>query len=276
MSLIQHGYFPRSKFDLENWLGENHVGGGRDYFSTLDIFDAFDDFDHMLGRNMEWLQRPSFIEPLPMLPRIPDKYRVTVDVTGYTPKSIKTEFKDGNLIVSANEEHKSDKTGDYMVQQFKKTFKLPKNAETDKMASFVAGGQLVVEVPLRVARTGTTGEDLFPYTVDNKDGTKTVKMTCTVPQGIEPNKINVTCKDRDLIIRAEDKMEKPDYKSKIMYYKRCTFPELTDFTEMKCMLDNGKLLVEAPINPTLQYTRRIPIEQKATTGTPRPISTQGV
>lgn len=278
MSTITHSFFPRSKFDLDNWSTHSHEGerhsGGECCSSTLDMFDAFDEFDHMLGTNMEWLQKPSFIKQLPLLPLIPEKFRVTLDVTGYSPNSIKTEFKDGQLVVTANEEHKPDREGDFSVKQFKKTYKLPKNAEVDKMASFVAGGYLVVEVPLRVQRTGTVGEDLFPQMVENKDGTKSVKMTCTVPQCIEPKNISVTCKDRDLIVRAEDKLEKPDLMSKISYYKRCTLPELTDFNSIRCRFDNGKLFIEAPMNSSLQSARRIAIEPKPKV--PKTTATQGV
>ena len=49
---------------------------------TLDWFDPFDELDHMIGRNMEWLQRPAFMEPLPLKPKVPHKYRITVDCAG--------------------------------------------------------------------------------------------------------------------------------------------------------------------------------------------------
>jgi HSP20 family molecular chaperone IbpA len=249
MSLIPHGFLPRSGFDVDNWLQP-----------TLDIFDPFDEFDNMLGRNMEWLSKPTFMQPLSILPRVPDKYRVTVDVAGFQPKSIKTEVVNGRLIVTAREELKHDKDGDFEVKEFKKTYTLPKNSEVDKLSSFVAGGQLVVEVPLRVERLAQPGEDLFPHVVDNKDGTKSVQMKCSVPLGIDPSKVHVTCKDRDLIIKAEDKIEKPDRVSRTYYYKRCTLPENTDFDKLRCHFENNKLAVEAPINPTYHKHRQIPIE----------------
>jgi HSP20 family molecular chaperone IbpA len=249
MSLIPHHFFPRSGFDVDNWLQP-----------TLDNFDAFDEFDNMLGRNMEWLSRPSFMEPLPILPRVPDKYRVTVDVAGFQPQSIKTEVVNGRLIVSAREEQKHDKDGDFEVKEFKKTYTLPENAEINKMASFVAGGQLVVEVPLLVQRKSLPGEDLFPHVVENKDGSRQVNLNCTIPKGIHPENVHVTCKDRDLIVKAEEKIEKPDRVSRTYYYKRCTLPENTDFDKLRCHFENNKLAVEAPINPTYHKRRHIPIE----------------
>ena len=62
---------------------------------------------------MLWLTRPqdtlsSSLRPL--FPRVPEKYRVSLDVNGYNPDSIKTEVRDGKLIVSGSEggRHDSD------------------------------------------------------------------------------------------------------------------------------------------------------------------------
>lgn len=90
MSVVPHPhtFFPRSQFDLGNWMNQ-----------TLDHYDPFDQLDHMMGTNMHWLQRPSFLEPMLTAPIVPEKYRITVDCPGYDPKSITTEFKNGKLYV---------------------------------------------------------------------------------------------------------------------------------------------------------------------------------
>ena len=49
MSLIDTQLFPRSMFDMENWLNESTKGE-----STLDMFDAFDELDTIMGRNLQW------------------------------------------------------------------------------------------------------------------------------------------------------------------------------------------------------------------------------
>ena len=103
-------------------------------------------------------------------------------------------------------------------------------------------------------------EDLFPKITENKDGTKQVALNCLVPQGIDPSHVHVTCKDRDIIIKAEDKIEKPDSVSRVYYYKRCTMPENTDFNSIKCHLENNKLSIEAPV--TKHNHKHIPIEYK--------------
>lgn len=248
-----HNFFPRSAFQMDNWMNPLNP--------TIDWFDPFDELDHMIGRNMEWLQRPKFIEPLPSKPKVPHKYRITVDCAGHDPKSIKTEFKDDKLVVYGRDEIKTD-TDDYSIKEFKKSYKLPDNAEVDKLVSFFAGGQLVIEVPLKEDKP----EDLFPKIIDNKDGTKQLALNCSIPQGIDPSKVHVTCKDRDIIVKAEDKIEKPDSISRTYYYKRCTLPENTDFNALKCHFENNKLSIEAPINPGLKYHKHIPIEYK-TNGT---------
>lgn len=252
MSLIRHGFLPRSMYEMDNW-----------FRPTLDVFDPFDDFDRMLCKNLEWLTVPTFMQPLVQhRPKIPNKYRITVDCHGYNPKSLKTEFKDGKLVVSGREEQRHDESGDYSTKEFKKSFKLPENAEHEKLASFVAGHHLVIEVPLKLEEQAESEEeeDLFPRVIE-KDGKKSIKMKCDVPKGIDPAKLSVTCKDRDLIIKAEDKQENPDHYSQVYYYKRCTLPENTDFNALKCLFENNKLSIEAPIVPALASNQRqIPIE----------------
>jgi len=218
------------------------------HVNTLNMFDTFDQFDHMLARNMQWLHKPTFMPTIPLLPTVPDKYRVIVDITGYKTEFIKTEFVGGNLVVAYNEEQKHTE-GDYQVKQFKKTFKLPQNVQVDKMASFVADSFLVVEIPILVPRTGQVGEDLLPQIVDHADGQKLVKLSTQLPAGVEQNKIKITCKDRDVIIRAEDPTSTTKYDtiSRAYFYKRCTLPENTDFNALKCLFENGKIFIEAPV-----------------------------
>jgi HSP20 family molecular chaperone IbpA len=147
MALIQHTYFPRSLFDTDYWFRPLDVGLNSFGPTTLDIFDPFDDLDRMLGRNLKWLALPEeFIKPLQ--PRVPRKYRIKVDCRGFKPDSIKTEIQENKLIVSGDEGEKKDKE-DFTVKQFRRTYELPKHAQTDKMVSFMtSNGNLIVEIPL--------------------------------------------------------------------------------------------------------------------------------
>lgn len=279
MSLLRHEFFPRSMFDMDNWFRSplttfpytttpsllGSTVSPLSPISTLDLFDPFDELDNVISRNLQWLNRPQFLESLPMVPRVPQKYRVAVDCSGFSPNSIKTELKENNkLIVSGREEAKPEiEGGDYSIREFKKTYQLPQQAEVDKMVSFMAGNdRLIVEVPLKETETSPNA-DLFPQIQDNPDGTKSVQMRFVIPENIDPSKVSVSVKDRDLIFRAEDRVDKPDRHTRFHYYKRTTLPENTRFDSLKCIHDKDMITVSAPLD--LEYTRQyrsLPIQHK--------------
>lgn len=252
MSLIPHNFLPRNMLEMDNWARH-----------TLDHFDPFDEIDHALGRNMQWLVKPPFMER-PKVPKVPEKYRVTVDCTGYNHSSLKTEVVGDKLTVSAHEEVRFEGEEDYSLKEFKKTYQLPPNAETDHMISFFAGKHLVVEIPLKVMKDGEECDDIFPKIVDMPDGTKQMKLHCTVPQGIDPSHLHVTCKDRDLVIKAEDKVEKKDSISTMYYYKHYRLPENTDLSNLKCELHHNELLINAPLTLAVKHHMHVPIEHGKT------------
>jgi len=240
---------------MDHWM--TPFGGN---LSTLEAFDPFDELDNMVGRNMQWLTPPIDFMPLGFAQsKVPQKYRVTLDCIGYSPNSIKTEFKGNQLTVSAREEDRLD-TGDYSVKEFKKTYTMPPNAECDKMVSFMTGdGQLCIEVPLRETER-QRNQDLFPRIVD-EGGNKLVKMQFSMPENIAPENIQVNVKDRCLVVQAEEKKQRPDGVSKFHYYKKTTLPENTDFDNLKCIYDDvtHQVAVSAPINLNWQ-PRKIAIE----------------
>jgi len=240
---------------MDQWFHPNakHTGP-----NTLDLFDAFDELDHMVGRNLEWINKPEFAQ-LPLVPRVPQKYRIVVDCHGFQAKSIKTEVKGNKLVVSAHEEIRHEGE-DFHTRQFKRTYVLPEACETDKLVSFMTRhGQLVIEFPLRETQFHLN-QDLFPRIVDGADGSKTVSMRFNVPENIDPSKVTVSIKDRDLIVKAEDKIEKPDGFSRFFYYKRTTLPENTKFDELKCNYENNQLSVTAPMSLDWKAHRTVPIE----------------
>jgi len=230
--------------------------------TTLDLFDPFDELDHTIGRNMQWLNKPDWMPTTLALPKVPQKYRITVDIFGYSPESIKTEWVNNKLVVTGKEEVKHEGE-DFSVKQFKKTYEVPVNADHNKLVSFVTGhGQLVLEVPLKEAQFFNNAE-LFPQIVDHMDGGKEVFMNCTLPTFIDPTKVHVTCKDRDIIIKAEDIKKKPDGITKYHYYKRSTMPENTKFEEMKCTFDNNMISFKAPLDMEYKphhWWKHVPIE----------------
>lgn len=248
MALIPHTFLPRSLFDMDSWFKPAHHPQGAP--STLDVFDPFDELDRTMGRNMQWLHKPAFLNIDPFrAPKVPQKYRINLDCRGYTPKSIKTEIKDGKLFVKGSEGHRKD--GDFALREFHKTYTLPDEVDAEKLVSFMTtNGHLVIEIPFKNhgLLSNTVNEALFPKIVDGENGTKSVSLKLTLPKNIDPAKITVTCKDHDVIIKGEDKFEKPDGFSQTYYYQRTTLPENTDFNALKCLYDaKHHLSIQAPL-----------------------------
>lgn len=259
MSLVPHTVFPRSLFNMDDWFKPTNSG-----LSTLDLFDPFDDLDRTIGRNLTWFDKPKFLDFENLMPKVPRKYRITLDCHGYSPNSIKTEVKDFQLTIIGNEESKVNEDN-YSSKQFKKTYTLPSNCEPEKLVSFMgAHHTFVVEVPLKETEL-CLNSHLFPEITTNEDGSKSVSMKFNVPENIDPKKVHLSIKDRDLVMRAEDSVDKPDQHSKYYFYKRTTLPENTNFDEIKCSMENNHVFVTAPLtNHSMHRYRNVPIEYKST------------
>ena len=238
-ALITHSFLPRSMFNMNLWKYPLETSLGQ---STLDLFDPFDELDRMIGRNFNWLCKPDFLEPI--IPKFSKKFRVQLDCSGYSPDSIKTEIKDNNLIIIGYEGNKQNESEDYSLRQFKKTYKLPENTENDKLVSFMTSdGRLVIEIPVKEEKTNLTG-DLFPKISEDKTN---VNMNLALPEDLDPKKLNVTCKDRHLIVKYQDKKEDDNNYSDVCFYKQVLMPENTDFNSLKCLFDKNILSITAPL-----------------------------
>lgn len=178
MSLLfhhHHHHFPAHHFDC-CW----------DSPWTIDLCDPFDDLDFKIRHDLFWIHRPCFYDTV-IFPLIPEKYRVTVDCSDFSPSSIKTDIKGTKITVTAREEDRSS-NDDYVVKELKKTYELPEEAETDKIASFVnKEGKLIIEAPLKRDPEGfDLDEFLFPKVSD--DG-KSISFNFRLPEKIEQSKI---------------------------------------------------------------------------------------
>jgi len=266
MSLIPHSVFPRSSMDMDKWTADHHKWAlhttPHALPSTLEIFDPFDELDSMMGRNLQWLNKPEFISQLPKMPHVPQKYRITLDVAGYSPNSIKHELHGLRLTVTGKEDTSNKHEGDdFHVKSFKKTYTLPVLADTTKLVSFVtAHGQLVIEMPLKESELHKN-EDLFPRITDTPTG-KQMSLTFGVPEKIHPSHVMVSIKDHDLVVKAEDTIEKPDSISKFFYYKRTTLPVNTVWAQLKCTYDDHRITVTAPLDMDWKLHKQVPIEYK--------------
>ena len=198
-----------------------------------------------------------------LVPRVPQKYRIVVDAWGFSPESIKTEVIGNSnkvLVTGCEESRDASGTGDFSKREIRKTYTLPNNAEKEKLVSFMTSqGQLVIEVPLK--ETGMhMNQDLLPRVTQTNTGERMVELDFQVPEGINPEHVHVSIKDRDLIVRGQEKIKNPDGISKIYCYKRTTLPETTDFDKLKCTLTNQKLHIKAPLTLERQQPRKVPIE----------------
>jgi hypothetical protein len=158
------GRFPRNLFDFENFFGQ-----------SLDLFDPFDEIDlasHRMQNTLQYVSNYSFIffkiflfrwlQDPPRLQRElcpvtghkkrphSDKFRVTLDVTGYRPEDLsvkvvgrklyiagKQEYSDGNLKTNEIELLISVLGEDFSVKEMRKVYDVPENASFEHMTSFL-------------------------------------------------------------------------------------------------------------------------------------------
>jgi HSP20 family molecular chaperone IbpA len=268
MSLIEHTFFPRSAFDMDWMRPEPLLGLG-----TLDIFDPFDELDRSLGRNIMWLDVPEALRAAVTTPqpRVPRKYRIQVRCEGFSPSSIKTKLSEDKKQLVVHAKEGAGPAGDksnYTLREFRRTYNLPDNVDTDQLMSFMTSNKrLIIEMPIREKeqekqqQKEQLQEDLLPRITDTEGGQKQVQMNMVLPSNIDPAKIKVTCKDRDVIVQAESKQDTSDQQSQLFYYRRTTLPENANLTELKCTFDNNRLSIKAPLDLSLdQSPRTIPVE----------------
>ena len=293
MSLIPHNFFPRRMIDIDSWMKPmncnlcNSSSMMNPKFlgpTSLDMFDPFDELDTLMGRNIDWIRKPEFrsIQPLVQEKVIIFiliyfiqfikhyyfyfyfKYRITVDCPGFesSRNNIKTDVKGNILIVTGHDEEKL-RNGDYSSKEFRRTYELPEGAQSDKMVSFMPmPGVLIIEVLLNKEKNQfNMKNDLFSKIQDSNEG-KNMSVTFGIPDNIDPSKINVNVKDRDLIIQADDTKTTYDGTSKFHFYKRTTLPADTDFDKIKVTWDQNKLICNAPMRESSRAIRSIPIDRK--------------
>ena len=80
-----------------------------------------------------------------------------------------------------------------------------------------------------------------------------------MPTTVDPSKVTCTCKDRDVIIKADYEKKEGDKDTKIHYFRRSTLPYNTDFNSLKCsVVDDHQLKIEAKLGKN--QNKSIPIE----------------
>jgi HSP20 family molecular chaperone IbpA len=262
------GHFPRHLFDFENFFGP-----------SLDLFDPFDETDlssHRLQNALQWLQDP------PRLPRElcpvtghkkrphTDKFRVTLDVSGYKPEDLSVKVVGRKLFIDGKHEFRDGE--DFSVREMRKTYDLPENASFEHMTSFLtARGTLVVEFPLitpvkerddhrnQLEQYGTNMKEFNydeffksafePKICDDTDKSgKKIDLSLDMT-GFRPDQIQIHLKDRDLIVQAESSSSDKHHTTRSYVYKAVTLPLNVDVEHMRSFLHDGKrLVITAPYN----------------------------
>jgi len=84
-----------------------------------------------------------------------------------------------------------------------------------------------------------------------------------IPLNVDPAKVTLTVKGRDVILRFEDRFGTEDCVSRVYFYNRCQLPDNTDLNKIKCCADKHRLIITAPLRTDVTcQSRQIPIQRK--------------
>ena len=197
----------------------------------------------------------------------PKLFRVSLEIAGLDKNSIKTEINNKKLIITGKEGEKVE-TGDFLLQEFRKTFDLPDNLETEKMQTYINRiGRFTVEIPFKSEKLKSSHLlqfDQLPKIVEAEKGNKMVALQLSIPSNIDPSKITLTHKNNYLILKAQDKSESPEGVKSFYYYKKISLPEGTNFDKLQSKFADNYLTVSAPFTEELKAKdeKQIPIEFK--------------
>jgi len=175
---------------------------------------------------------------------LPQKYRIVIDCTGIcNPNALKTNIKCvqdcKHLIVSCD-----SKQG----RQFKRSYTLPPECQIKKMTKFVTPQcQLVIEfnymdTPLSLA---ISPEHEICTTAEHG---KCVHIKVPIADFVEPAKVKVHVKSRDLFVHFEERIVPyGDWCSRVIYHTRVQLPQNVNLNAITAKCDKHKLTILAPI-----------------------------
>jgi HSP20 family molecular chaperone IbpA len=199
-------------------------------------------------------------------PLLPQKYRIVIDCTGICdPKTLKTNIKtvqdNKHLIVTSDM-----KKG----RQFKRSYTLPVECETKKMTKYITPQcQLVIEfnymdVPLHLA---ISPQHEICTTAEHG---KCVHVKVPIADFVEPAKVKVHVKGRDLFVHFEERIAPfGDFCSRVIYHTRVQLPQNVNLNNITAKSDKHKLTILAPIGvkkgaaaPISQQLKDIAVKRK--------------
>ncbi|UJR17693.1 hypothetical protein I4U23_004591 [Adineta vaga] len=207
-----------------------------------------------------------------------EKFCIYVNVNGFDQGSIEIRVENGKLILEANREDLRN-DGDYNVQQFRKTYQLPKQADPTRITSHIASGNiLVIGMPIcnsqetdslsRVENNKNSSSsssmdqskesldsyikllmsgDFHPRIIDQGNNRKLLEMTIDVKQ-CQPEEINVSVKNDELIVQGEHKIKEKHHSKRSRLFRSTTLPAGAQVNQMTTKLtDDGQLQIEVPL-----------------------------
>jgi len=265
------GRFPRQRFDFDNFFGP-----------SLDLFDPFDEVDlasHRMQNALQWLQDPPRLQrelcPVTGHKKRPhsDKFRVTLDVTGYKPEDLAVKVVGRKLYIDGKQEFRDGE--DFAVKEMRKAYDLPENATLEHMTSFLtAKGTLVVEFPLLTQakerddhqhQLKKYGDNVKEFNFDEffksafeprifddiEKGGKKIELSLDM-SNFRPDQIQIHLKDHDLIVQAESSSPDKHHIARSYIYKAVTLPPNIDVERMRSFLHDGKrLIITAPYHENI-------------------------
>jgi HSP20 family molecular chaperone IbpA len=180
------------------------------------------------------------------------KHQIIVDCHDYHPKNLKCEIVGDKIHVLGREEVNYN-LEEYSIKEFKKIYKLPNNVDCEKITTFYNNkGNLIIEVPFKRYSKQSINDYTYPQIVDNG---RLIKLNLTIPNDLDVRQLSVTCKDRLLIVKGEQSIDKKS----IHFYRQYSLPLNVDLDQIKCELRDCQMTIQAPLIEKSNEVK-IPIE----------------
>jgi len=265
MSTVPYTSWPRSAFFTQPWSTSPAMPVASFWWDPFDELDL-SLFETTMPSWIQWLNKPEWLatspSAAPVCPskKVLQKWRAVVDISGFTwpLKNIKVEIKPNNKLWIWGKEEVKESEENIWFKEIKKSFDMPQNVEAEKFVSWIWGNLLIVEVPIKDTTPLWSVKELLPVISTDK---KQITLNVTLPP-IDPAKVDIVLKDRDIIIKFWDTtIPQPQstwttWWSAWTYKKVWSLPENTKWNELKFVWNNNVLTITAPLWEAEQWQHK--------------------
>lgn len=194
------------------------------------------------------------------------RFKVRFDVHEFQPNEISVQTQENHLIVKALHEEKTGTTT--IKRQFSRQVDVPKNVDGKGLqASVTKDGILIIDGPVRapdyeaVQDHNTSIGSITPSAffanpsgigpiITRPDGTRELRLEIEVGKNYKPEDISVKTVDAKIVIHARHEEKIGNRTSFSEFNKEYVLPDTVDpFTVNSYLLETGKLVIEAPLQP---------------------------